>query len=61
MHNFDKTQWLEKFYVHPTELTQNNKSLKFQFNCANPSQNIFSQRQKKTRFEKRALNLWQQK
>ena len=26
MHNFDKMQWMEKFYVHPTEPTQNNKS-----------------------------------
>ena len=45
MHNFDKMQWMEKFYVHPTEPTQNNKSWKFQFNWPNPSQNIFSQRQ----------------
>ena len=47
MHTFDKMQWMEKFYVHPTEPTQNNKSWKFQFNWPNPSQNIFSQRQKK--------------
>ena len=32
MHNFDKMQWMEKFYAYPTELTQNNKSWKFQRN-----------------------------
>ena len=46
IHNFDKMQCLEKFYVHPTELTQHYKSWEFQFNWINPSQNIFSQRQK---------------
>ena len=56
MHNLDKMQWMEKFYVHPTEPTQNNKSWKFQFNWPNPSQNIFSQRQK-ARFEKTSFKL----
>ena len=47
MHNFDKMQWMEKVYAaYPTELTQNNKSWKFQLSWTNPSQNIFSQRRK---------------
>ena len=50
IHNLDKMQWMEKFYVRPTEPTQNNKSWKYQFNSPNSSQNIFSQRQK-ARFE----------
>ena len=29
MNNFDKIQWMEKFYVHPTEFTPNNKSWNF--------------------------------
>jgi len=32
MYNYDKMQWMEKFYIYSTKLTQNDKSWKFQLN-----------------------------
>ena len=54
MHNFDKMQWMKKFYVHP----QDNKSWKFQFNWRNSSQSkyLFSTA-KITRLEKTSFKL----
>ena len=46
MHNFNKMQWMEKFFANSTKLTQNNKSGVVQLNWTTPSQNSFFQGQK---------------
>ena len=62
MYDFHKMQWIEKFSVHPTELTQNNNPKKFSLTGQILLKISFLNGKNNSLWEiDRAFNLWQQK
>ena len=60
MHNFDKMQWMEKFYVYLTEPTQTmseQQILKISVQLAKSLSKYISSTAKITRFEKTSFKL----
>ena len=57
MHNFDKMQWMEKFYVHPTESYSEQQILKISVQLAKSFSKYLFSTVKITRFEKMSFKL----